>query len=968
MKQRTKTFWNNVLGTMTIVSVLFGNVGITLAQATGTQCMLPDGNMNGVLTVTGCASQNKAFIPGSDVGVKNTFSGTSFTSVGGAIAGCANIGGTVSKSVKSLFSKKALPSTLPATGGECMLPDGSMDGNLIGGTCIKKTPFTNLDTSEDITQKISDGSNGIPVTNTAAEKLAKETNENLEKMTRIEQCLNGVAYAAAKQALGVLSTKMINVINSGNYGSATYVQDLPSYLKSIRDTQIQKQFSTIDQTQPVFGGLIRSVYTQQITGKTDNYIDTLTGNKQYTYQFNNMYCTKDYSSMYKAEYAACVASSVKPGMSVALQQMGKDQCAKSLSTKYALVSKGECVTAAGKNYSNFMGDFKNGGWDALLNSRNNPIGAIFDASSTLNGNITAAVQNKKDEIAAGNGFLNLTECTKWDSQVTSFGTLTGGITGQNGLNGQPKCLEERTITPGSVLAQQAALISTTGIRQLENADKINETLGSFFDQYLNRLFSKGIAGLSNKTTIANNGFTQSYTMIGDGISTVGGITNTAESLGYSASTNGVVTQDFDISRPQQLREIIRTQYNFLNRSLDAQSTMDRIVPTLGALDYCIPGPNPDWENGLINNFNSYYESISGDVRPENTSGAAIGSAIGTAAASVAVASIGTAAIATAIGATLGSAVPIVGTIIGGLLGSVVGKFVVNIFKPKDKAAYGAKPELYDKTLNDSVSISTLAYIFRDKVSIDEFKGAVKKNYFDTVAALRKDYSADNIREMFLSAADTSRLDRRTASEYCAPYLEQDPTAQNDQCAITADGSYSNGRFGYNGGATGIQNCPQNQTGRQSGVFTVPQECIDNRWYVPGNPRLSVPPAQASATTLAYVEGFVADALSETKKISTFNLGVMELDAQYEIQKSETQEALIELEAIRTEVLDIVGTAKARYIQEREDAGTPVDMSCIDKAYVIDPSPVYGTPPQEPGGMDPIVKKSLESKIYFYSRI
>jgi hypothetical protein len=67
------------------------------------------------------------------------------------------------------------------------------------------------------------------------------------------------------------------------------------------------------------------------------------------------------------------------------------------------------------------------------------------------------------------------ECAQWSND----GRVGASATGVN-VSGTPTCLEWKTTTPGSIIAAQVSAISTTNIRQLANADAINETLGRFF--------------------------------------------------------------------------------------------------------------------------------------------------------------------------------------------------------------------------------------------------------------------------------------------------------------------------------------------------------------------------------------------------------------------------------------------------------------------------------------------------------
>jgi hypothetical protein len=524
--------------------------------------------------------------PNVNLGSGNTYGGSSgsisISGVGGAIASCANVGGFLVNAASSLLSQTAIGSKITSLFGH------------------------------------SGNSSAVSTSDSKAQAAINTTN-------RISQCLNGVAYAVAKNTLAQITNKTLNWVNTGFNGNPLYVQNSGSYLNSIANQQITAFLPAVKNSDPIFGNALQAAITSQVTGK-----------------------------------------------SAALAQLNTP-----LNTPQSTA------------YNSFMGDFTNGGWNSLLNPAYNPIGSLFNATDTLVNNVTSQQQQSQNEIQRNNGFLDMKRCVQYAnngqvsssseaqcSTINSDASYEACCTGQsaddssscnqyaltddggnpqcanitsdaieqqccgdgtgdsavciayntssssdaastpalattNGaaLSATPVCTQYSTVTPGSVIANQVSTITTTPTRQLEYANQINEVLGSFFDSLVNNLLSKGLRGSSSSTS----------TPI-DGLSSQGDNTvtdsdgNTLESdpsaLGYQVASSGsAVDSDFDISRPQQLYAILQTQYDFLNRTKDSQIALERVIPTIGALDYCIPGPNPDWQTGLDSNWQSFLGSI-----------------------------------------------------------------------------------------------------------------------------------------------------------------------------------------------------------------------------------------------------------------------------------------------------------------------------------------------------------------------
>lgn len=545
----------------------------------------------------------------------DTFSGLNFSGVGGAVLSCTNIGQTAASTVSDLF--KSAQQRADAAGKAAI---DSIDLDLAG----PEQPVTD-----------------------------KKATEQLKKQTQRENCLNAVAYAVSKNMLQQVTSRTLNWINTGLSGNPLYVRDTESFLKNIRNEKINSFLKDAYSSDPIFGNAIRSAITKQVTGYTDGKIDAVMG------------------------------------------------------------------TPEAQKYQAFQNDFTQGGWSTFLNPKNNALGAYFNAVDRIGTQVGTAQQNVKDEVAQGNGFLSMKKCAEWSDGIdqkmvkddcsaqyadqkngelavcntkadilktnciqtvnTKYDALTNSCvtTTSNVEGGAASCLRYETVTPGSVIAAQAATITTTDIRQLEQADQINEVLGSFFVQLLNKLFSDGLGGLSGRG-IALCGANVVLDSNGMPIQSVN-LNSAEKAFGYQ-SVNGGFNGEFDISRPQQLRAIIKTQIDFVNRTKDSQAAMSRIIPTLGKLDYCVPGPNPSWKVGTDYNTELILSALAGKA-PSRALGNTISAISGVAAA-----------------------IPGPGSVIAAV-GSLVGS-IANIGSGNEPKSVETKSlQLFDKVTNGARKIS-----------------------------------------------------------------------------------------------------------------------------------------------------------------------------------------------------------------------------------------------------------------------
>ena len=268
-------------------------------------------------------------------------------------------------------------------------------------------------------------------------------------------------------------------------------------------------------------------------------------------------------------------------------------------------------TGFGKTYNKDANNIMTGGWNGWLNSTYNQGSAMGQYLSTIdyiNRDYSDQKNNAVNELNQGHGYFSQKVCTKTSSQTDE--------------NGQRVCTQFRVVTPGDAIANQANAITTTQIHQLETANKISDVIAGIVDAKLNDWLNKGLAHYGegsqdypyNPPTTPNkwspSPFSNSLPTATDGVNTI--------SAEISYANGADVGSDFDISHTTQLAKILKTQYDYINKASDSINANKKMVANLGALDYCLPGPNPSWSvyaGDSNDNFNKALSSGSGYQGP-----------------------------------------------------------------------------------------------------------------------------------------------------------------------------------------------------------------------------------------------------------------------------------------------------------------------------------------------------------------
>ena len=379
-----------------------------------------------------------------------------------------------------------------------------------------------------------------------------------------EFCIDAIATNMAKATLQKFTQSTVQWINTGFEGDPLYVRDPGSFFKGIAQEQIGTISLSIELSGAPFArSLAQSLILSQLTD----------------FQSAMRYNIDSY--------------------------LGKDR-----TDKYAF-------------------SFEAGGWDAWLLQtqypQNNPIGASInvanEVSKKLAGTEKSVAEIAQDEINQGSGFLGLKECvdpTDWsrgtgfDPQVeydpfagmspAEFAALTPEERYQienDASNAyieyvaqeradyekEHTCKRWETRTPGKAIADQLHISLGSSTRQAELADELNESVAVIFDAMLSQFLTKGLNAVEgdSSSSYSNSGF-------------AGYGTNNSSGGLYVTSTGSLTNPTSVYSVWSDISKLLGWQTAYIT-ALNQQKTLitTQLLPRFYELDFCVPGPRPDWE-------------------------------------------------------------------------------------------------------------------------------------------------------------------------------------------------------------------------------------------------------------------------------------------------------------------------------------------------------------------------------------
>ena len=231
----------------------------------------------------------------------------------------------------------------------------------------------------------------------------------------------------------------------------------------------------------------------------------------------------------------------------------------------------------------FGNDFKSGGWDAFsssLDPSNNPVGFNFLTQDNLNqavsltGKDYTPAQALKDQLAWGNGFLSQTKCLD-----------PGWAPSYDDATEDPPCSKTQIVTPGSIIQDELSKTLGSGVDALNLGNNLDAGLTSIFNAMLTKLLQTGLASVTDDSGSSNSNTTTTKLTVA-GNATPGSLCGVQSSTDwYKQYPNfNFAGDDLNklVSREDQLKKIL----------LEQNGVAKKILDSIYALDYCVPGPHP----------------------------------------------------------------------------------------------------------------------------------------------------------------------------------------------------------------------------------------------------------------------------------------------------------------------------------------------------------------------------------------
>ena len=362
----------------------------------------------------------------------------------------------------------------------------------------------------------------------------KSIETSTDTINKKENCWDSIAKNMMKTLVKKLTLNMANYVNGGRDGEPLWLSDPQSFFNDIKKSEI-------------------GTFKQEISDP------------------NNFPYAKDFT--------------------MGLVKKFKDEEKKfEKKAKYSLndvISKKN----PGKTGKDFTENFNFGGWDGYLGMtypQNNPVGFAIVSANELQNRISgpdSRIATIKESLQNGGSFLGDEGCVDPSSSVTHQEDAKARLGDENSR----RCNKWAYKTPGKIVESMAANVANLPIKNAEMSEDINSALLALADGALNSFISK----------IKTNGF--------KGLTKPSNASNT--SSGATASGNGTSWPEFYVTPGSWITNHpdFNLQTDLTQAFIDEQRThvaklaayntaLTDLKQNIYQLDYCIPGPSPDWKD------------------------------------------------------------------------------------------------------------------------------------------------------------------------------------------------------------------------------------------------------------------------------------------------------------------------------------------------------------------------------------
>lgn len=463
----------------------------------------------------------------------------------------------------------------------------------------------------------------------------KASNDEIKKATvsdnKSNVCLNAIGKAYIKTLVDRLTVSTVNWIQTGNFGDSFFVKNQSVFFTDLKKEQILAFGQELSDS-------AKYPFAKNFMMNTVNgFNNTFQQNAQYSLnkylQNNSGYSAQDFSGDFsKGGWGAWDALVQNPANNpLGFSLMAANELQRRIEEE-ATATKDELAQSGGFLDMKICADPRGVTKEEDANARRMNSSVVSTNSSS-----TTATTGLISSSGFGSGNIG-----------TGFGGTTGGTTGFGGYGGSNntnitttnsfgaeitqstetyrKCNRWETTTPGGIIANELTKSMDNSKNALLSGDTLNDAIAAILDAALAKLTStltdqsKGLMDISDSDIEV--GYDSSNYSDG-GISSSDYDQSQTEkdysdyqrenSSWLKAYPNFDIRNDLNQALIDEQRiyvEMLKEQSKNLftpapgtNNTIDGNTANNTgLIPAIYQLDYCIPGPNPNWQENTENAF------------------------------------------------------------------------------------------------------------------------------------------------------------------------------------------------------------------------------------------------------------------------------------------------------------------------------------------------------------------------------
>jgi len=501
------------------------------------------------------------------------------------------------------------------------------------------------------------GGGAVETTSKTQEAKIAETNAIATANKKREECFNGIAFTLAKNQLTSMTKYTMNWIGTGFSGDPMYVRDTNTFMAGIAEDVILKELDSLDNESAYPYSLdFKRSYIKKYIGTEANFYDTMKSSMSNYLKPGKT--IEDFSTDFSAGgWNAYLGMMLNPqnnplgNTMIMSQEIADRQTNEITNIKEELAQSGgifnqkKCVTYAAtteeqareaweelvweeKDYPMYDGNDEviETSWEEYV-ALNHPAGFIQEGEEpdcikwenvtpgvVIKDKISSTLNSPERQLELAdtiNEVLNMlftNLITKFQNQgltslasnITDFGNTNIAGFGNNTLGE----INIYSSTTQGYNSNSFDLIKDLG--NTYNYDKLVD--GGNWDAKNNSVNGDPTLGLYKDIGIKNTYYTVTTagkTKLFDG--------NTSWAVGDRALFNGSQWQKWQAGSKNPIKErgVIQIQQDYIVAAKEALLSIPPIMPALGELDYCIPGPNQNWAINSTETREAYFDYVDG---------------------------------------------------------------------------------------------------------------------------------------------------------------------------------------------------------------------------------------------------------------------------------------------------------------------------------------------------------------------